>query len=424
MSPRACPSASPRGTSAWRCRVVGGLVVLLLTLPALAQPRSALEEKRRALVADIARTDELLRSTKRTRAAELDRFLTLKQQIAARRALLATLRAEVSAVDASERRTLAVIDLLRTDVTRLRAEYARLLRAAYRQRRQRSHWLLLLSAGSLNQAYRRYRYLRQYEAYRRRQAQLLQDTQAMLSTKLRTLDARRVEKQALLAAQETQLARLATERDTRNRLLVSLGKDERRIAAELRTQRADRERLNGAIETLIRDQMADRRRRTTRPGSTPPSPAPAPAGATAPPVDAPLGNDFRRRRGRLAWPVANGVLTRGFGRRPHPTLPDIFVDNSGIDLRTPAAAPVRAVFAGEVVGVQFVPGMHYTVLVQHGDYYTVYSNLTAAAVAPGETVSAGHALGEVHTDPNTNGGTLHFELWQGRRKLDPTEWLR
>ena len=404
------------------------LLCCLLTLPLFAQQRDELETRRKTLIETIHRTDALLKRTKKTRATELDRFLTLKQQIAARRALIATVRTEIDAAAASETRTLAVIASLRADVVRLREEYAHLLRARYRQRRQPSQWLFLLSAAGINQAYRRYQYLRQYEERRRRQARLIGATQAVLTEKLATLAARRAEKEALLTEQEAQVQQLAVERDTRNRLLVSLGKDEQRLAAELRTQRADRKRLSGAIESLIRREMDRRRRAATRPtiNPTPPSTPTAPPTTTAspPPAAGALSDDFRRRRGRLGWPVPNGVVVQGFGRQPHPTLPNIFVDNSGVDLRTPADAPVRAVFAGEVVDVTRVPGMQYTVLVRHGDYFTVYSHLVAPEVAAGETVTPRTALGRVYTDPQSNGGRLHFELWDGRRPLNPTHWLR
>ena len=418
MFPKAYPSGFRRATSAWISSGLLGLLVLL-AIPAYGQDRAVLERQRKALIAEIGRTDELLKSTRQTRAAELDRFLTLKKQIAARRALVATVQAEIAAVDAGEARTLAVIALLREDAARLRAEYARMLRAGYRQRLQQGKWLFLFSAAGVNQAYRRWQYLRQYEQRRRRQARLIIDTEAVLAAKLETLAARRSDKEALLAEQEAQVARLAAERDTRNKLLVSLGKDERRLSSALRDQRQSREALNGTIETLIRDQMAAARRRATRPAAAAAAGiAPAPAAGSA------LSNDFRRSRGQLSWPVQNGLVIQAFGRQPHPTLPNIFVTNNGIDLRTDAGATVRAVFAGEVVSVQFVPGMHYMVLLRHGTYYTVYSNLATTSVAAGESITTRAPVGTVHTDPQTNSAVLHFELWEQKRKTNPADWLR
>ena len=417
MFPKAFPSGFRRATSAWISSGLLGLLVLLAG-PAHGQDRAALERQRKALIAEIGRTDELLKSTRQTRAAELDRFLTLKKQIAARRALVATVQAEIAAVDAGEARTLAVIALLREDAARLRAEYARMLRAGYRQRLQQGKWLFLFSAAGTNQAYRRWQYLRQYEQRRRRQARLITDTEAVLAAKLATLAVRRTDKEALLAEQEAQVLRLAAERDTRNKLLVSLGKDEQRLTGALRDQRRSREALNGTIEGLIRDQMAAARRRATRPSGTAPGTAPLPAAGSD------LSNDFRRSRGRLSWPVQNGLVVQAFGRQPHPTLPNIFVTNNGIDLRTDAGATARAVFAGEVVSVQFVPGLHYMVLLRHGTYYTVYSNLATTSVVAGESIATRTPVGTVHTDPQTNGAVLHFELWEQKRKTNPADWLR
>ena len=417
MCPKACLSVFRPATSAWIC----SLLLLLGTGSVRGQNREALERQRKALIREIDQADELLRSTKQTRAAELDRFLTLKKQIATRQALVATVKREIAAVDAGEARTQAVIAALRTDVAALREEYARLLRTAYRQRLRQSKWLFLFGATGVNQVYRRWQYLRQYEAHRRRQARLIVATEAVLAEKLATLAVRRAEKQALLAEQESQVARLDAERATRNQLLASLGKDEQRLSAELTTRRADRERLNGTIETVIRAEMAAARRRRTRPAATGDAAAPAPPG---PGADVDLASDFRRSKGRLSWPVQNGLVVQPFGRQPHPTLPNIFVTNNGIDLRTNAAATARAVFAGEVMSVQFVPGMHYTVLVRHGDYFSVYSNLATTEVIARQRLDTRTPIGTVHTDPQTNSAVLHFELYEGKRRLNPTHWLR
>jgi len=139
--------------------------------------------------------------------------------------------------------------------------------------------------------------------------------------------------------------------------------------------------------------------------------------------DAPSA-DFRRQRGRLPWPVPSGFVSRGFGRQRHPTLKNIEITNNGIDIRTDENAAVSAVEGGRVAGVQFIPGHNYTVVIQHGDYYTVYSNLTESNVQKGDNVRAGHVLGRVSANNITGTTELHFEVWREKERLNPAVWIK
>jgi murein DD-endopeptidase MepM/ murein hydrolase activator NlpD len=132
---------------------------------------------------------------------------------------------------------------------------------------------------------------------------------------------------------------------------------------------------------------------------------------------------FEQNRGRLPWPVANGVVTGYYGRQPHPTLQNVVVDNNGIDIRTDVNAEVRAVFQGEVVGTQFIPGYNYMLIIKHGNFYTVYSNLEDVKVKRGDQVILKQPLGRVSKDVQTNTSSLHFEVWLEKERMNPLHWL-
>ena len=133
---------------------------------------------------------------------------------------------------------------------------------------------------------------------------------------------------------------------------------------------------------------------------------------------------FRQNKGRLPWPVEGGFIARGFGRQKHPTLKNIEITNNGIDIRTDEAAAVRAISDGTVAGVQFVPGHDYTVIIRHGNYYTVYSNLSETSLSKGDAVRAKQPIGRVSSNPITGASELHFELWHQKERLNPVGWIK
>jgi len=137
-----------------------------------------------------------------------------------------------------------------------------------------------------------------------------------------------------------------------------------------------------------------------------------------------LTSVFNGSRGQLPWPVASGVITSYFGKQAHPTLKKIQITNNGIDIQTQQNATVKAVFQGEVVGTQFIPGHHYMVILRHGNYYTVYSNLENILVKRGETVNMQQALGQVAIDGKSGKSEVHFEVWRDKVRLNPTDWVR
>ena len=373
-----------------------------------------MEDKRRQLIREIDQTSKLLKQTQRNKEAALDRYLTLQTQIKKRQQLIETLRKEIEATDASIDRTNIAVDALNSDVQRLQEEYAEMLRVAYRQKLNNNSLLFIFSSSSLNEAFRRWQYLQQYDEYRQKQAALILETQRTLEQKVANLEAKRAEKETLLVTQQDQNNLLASELKDSDKLLNTLKKDESRLSADLSRQRKRREKLNQAIEDIIKKTMANRvenSRKTT------------PAAKNEEKEIVALTGNFERNKGAMKMPV-NGVITRRFGRQPHPTLKNITIESPGIDIKTAQNAAVRAVFRGEVVGVQFVPGYNYMVIIKHGSYYTVYSNLADLKVKRGQTVKTRETIGKASTDRITNTTQIHFEVWKEKTRLNPARWVK
>jgi septal ring factor EnvC (AmiA/AmiB activator) len=389
------------------------LLLLLLVLPAAGQ-RKALEEKRRQLLKEIEQTSVLLRKTTADKEATLTHYVTLQQQIGRRRAVIETLQLEVDLLEGSIRRTQDVIAALIDDVDRLAEEYAQMARHAYRQKLRQSEWLFLLSAQHLNDAFRRWQYLLEYDRYRQKQTRLILETQHTLQQKMEALAARKGEKEKLLVAARRQTDLLNLEMSAKNRLLSSLKTDEARLLRQLDEKRTAAAQLNAAIEEIIREALA----RSAKPAAGKSEARPNSA------VEAPAPTaGFAAQQGRLPWPVDNGVVSGFFGRQPHPSLPKVEIENNGIDISTQELTPVRAVFEGRVAGVQFIPGSQYMVILKHGDFYTVYANLEKVTVKKGDAVHARDAIGTVYTDNRTRETAVHFEIWKEKKRLNPQEWI-
>ncbi len=435
------------GKEHWRVSLLAALAVLPIFL--FGQSKQSLEEKRARLLKDIKTTTGLLQKTTQRREAALDRYVVLQKQITRREELVQTLTETVAAADSSISRNEAVIAGLSADVERMKGDYGRMVRAAFRRKTSTHALLFLLDAETLNQAFRRLFFLKKYDAGRRRQAEAIAFTQKMLARKVASIGEIRAEKQSLLDEAAGQKEALGTELSSKESLLIDLEADQDRLRLELREKEKDRAKLDRAIEEIIRKEVErraeearrDAARRTeaarkkreadaaknpnassnqrTKPKLEPRISAPADDEEE----DAPTA-DFRKMQGHLAWPVESGFISKNFGRQPHPTLKGIEITNNGIDIRTEDGATARAVAAGVVAGVQAVPGHDNLVIIRHGDFYTVYSNLSEVAVAAGQEVAAKQSIGRIRIDPQTEISEVHFEVWHGKERLDPTGWVK
>ena len=385
---------------------------------AMGQQYEELEQQRKKLLREISLTTSLLKETQKSKEAALDRYITLQKQIKKREKLISTLKKEISFTDNSIDRSGVVIASLQEDIDRLQDEYSQLARTAYRQKLTNSNTLFIFSSKSLNEAFRRWQYIRQYDNYRKKQAALIQETQLRLKERIAQLESKKKEKEDLLLNQSTQKNILSSERDTRNTIYKSLKSDESRLKSNLAEQQRAHKKLKAAIEEIIftaSDNAAATE--TTTPAPT------TPTGNTRMSASE-LTNHFQDLKGQLPWPVQDGVITKHFGKQAHPTLPKIQITNNGIDLRTENKAEVRSIFKGEVTGIQFIPGYSNTVILKHGEYFTVYSNLEVVYVKKGDWIEGLQSLGYVSTNRKTSTSEIHFEVWRKKTRLNPADWMK
>ena len=392
------------------------LIIFFLPIFSFSQNRNELEAQRKQLYKDIRLTTTLLNETKINREATLEYYLTLQTQIKKRKLLINTLQKEINLLTKSISQNTKDIEEMTEDLEQLKEEYSQLLRSAYRQKLNQSDLLFLFSAGSFNEVYRRWKYLKQYDSYRQKQGRLILERQDTLNERNATLDSIKIQKQKQLKSVERQAFLMEHEIQEKNAILKNLEEDEAKLATKLSGQEHRALELTNVIEKIIREEIAKKRRNERNNAAFPNTEREvAPAER--------LSDAFYQNKGKLPWPVKNGVITGKFGRQPHPTIKTIEITNNGIDIQTDKNADVRAVFEGKVAGIQFVPGYDYMIIIRHGNYYTVYSNLQEVFVKNGEKVKLRAPIGKVSTDPRTNTSEVHFEVWKEKTRLNPSSWV-
>ena len=425
-------------------------VLLYLTLPVCsiqqlnAQSKQAeLELQRQKLLQQIDAKTQALGKTKKEKSAALIQLELLQDQIETREALINNLHEEVSETDRIIDRTEGVIISLNEDRERLRVEYGAMLRRAYKMKLPNSDFIYMLSASNFEESYKKWQYFRQYDKFRKRQARLIIETQEALEAKNNFLIQQKKEKENLLGVNEHQKSIISTEKKEKDVLVQGLKSAENRLTGELKSAQKQSSKLNAAIENLIalelesrrraneerrrkaraeaeRLQKEDKKERKSSPSRNEVEETKKYEVVTESNENLALSSDFRSNKGKLP-PPALGTIVRDFGKQK--VMDKVTAVNNGIDIRTVEGADVRAVFGGTVSVVSSIAGLGTVVLIQHGNYYTVYSNLSNVSIRKGNTVSPRQSIGRAATNTVTNQPEVHFEIWLERTQLNPAVWI-
>lgn len=399
-------------------------VALLGMLPAASQDRKDLEKRRDALDAQIKETSALLDKARGEQRSTQQQLQLLDAQIRQRQELISTMNSEVFRIDQQIQDSRDSIRHLQHDLDQLKEAYARMLQFAYMNRSAYDRLSYIFAAESFGQAFRRSRYLEQLAQHRSQQADLIQEARAGLSAKVDRLDEQRKDKAALLGRQQDEAQKLNADKRGQQSALEGLRKEEGRLKKALARQEKQRQDLAAAIRRAIAAEIEKARAATAAK-----APAGTPAGKvefTLTPEAKELNADFEKNRGKLPWPVERGTITSSFGKQAHPVLRGIQIENNGLDIGCEPGAPVRAVFRGEVSSVIVIPGAGKAVMLSHGAYRTVYSNLRDVAVNKGDRVETKQVVGTVMTEDGAS--TAHIEIWRidsdGQlHKVDPAAWI-
>jgi len=390
-----------------------------------AQGRKDLEKKREALDKQIRTTTALIEQARKEQKVTQQQLQLLESQIQAREQLIRTMNGELRKVDERINEDQELVESLRKDLVTLKEEYARMVQFAYRNRSAYDRMSYLFAASSFQQAFKRSRYLSQIGQQRVRQAALIAETQAAIEARLAGLKEQREEKNRIVSMEQAEKQKLAADRNGQQSALVTLRKEEGRLKETQRKQQKQRNDLDAAIRKAIEESVTKDTKPKPKGGTTGTTSSPAKLDITLTPEAKELNTDFEKNKGKLPWPVEKGVITSRYGKQAHPVLPGIVIENNGIDITTEKGSSVRAVFRGEVSSVIVIPGAGKAVIISHGAYRTVYSNLRDVTVAKGQKVDTKQVVGTVLTDDN--GSVAHIEIWkitsEGLVKVDPALWI-
>lgn len=404
--------------------------------------REELESRRKELAKQLKVTNKLLGETRNNRRAALDELLTLEAQMEQRQELIGILDNESKMLQNTIESHATAVVALERDLSKAREDCAQLVRMAWRQRNKTSLWMRLFNTPSIRDLWLRWRFLRRFFTYRTRQFAFLKNTRETISEKIDELNLRRQEYMERLGELEGQRNALSGEVNEKTSLVKKLKREENRLADEAKTIAANREKLNAMIEDVIRAEIAKAKERARQAAekekaeraknnrnkdkTTPPPPANPPAAndeLPMTPAESRLSASFRDNRGKLPWPVEQGVVTVRFGANKRPDLPKVEIKNNGIDIKTTGGATVYCVFEGRVAETFIIPGMQHAVIVQHGNYFTTYSNLGSVSVQKGQEIGTRSPIGTAYT--NGSGVTeIHFEVWKDKVKQNPELWIK
>ena len=391
-------------------------MLVIGSMQAFAQnSKDDLERKKKKLFEEIEQAQEQLSKTRANKNANLNKVYALKSKIAARQKLIANYNSQLRNIESNIGSTQRQIRTLDVRLDSLKAEYARLIVKAYRTNGELDKVLFIFSAKDFNDAYHRMLYLQQYSDYRKQQAELIKQTKTARVGKLKDLKNQKEEKVDLLTGEQTQKQTLEKEKNEKDRVVQQLKGQEAQLMNEVKEKKKAASKLNKLIEDIIRKEIEAAKKKNETTSSSH-------VLALTPEAKA-LSENFAANQGKLPWPVERGFVTGHFGVSEHDVLANVKVNNNGVDIKTQSGASARAIFEGEVRAVLTNPSFHIAVLVQHGEYFTVYSNLEEAFVKQGDKVKLKQRVGKVYTNTDEDKTELHLEIWKNTSKLNPESWL-
>jgi septal ring factor EnvC (AmiA/AmiB activator) len=300
---------------------------------------------------------------------------------------------------------------LEVDLKKLKDEYSKIVYSSYKKRSSEMKLMFLFASDNINQAFRRFQYFKQYSKYRKEQADKIVSIQEEISKNIDSLDKRKIEKQNVVKENQSVRQTLNQERNQQNNLYNNLLKDQKNYASEIQEKEKQARLIDNEIQKLIRLAIAESNNNNNSSNF-----ALTPEGRL-------ISSNFQSNKGRLPWPVREGVITRRFGTQPHPVVRTTTINSNGISIATSANSIAYSVFEGEVLSVYGFSGGNPGVLIRHGKYISNYQNLSSIFVKKGDKVMANDEIGIVFTNESTGKTVLKFNIFNELKPENPTIWL-
>jgi septal ring factor EnvC (AmiA/AmiB activator) len=398
-----------------------------------------LEQRKAEIQKEIRENEKMLQNVKSKEKSAMNVFLIQKNKIRLKENLIRTTEKQTKLLANDMYINQMKINKLNRELKVLKEDYAKMIVKSYKSRSEQSRAMFILSSENFLQAYKRAQYLKQYTSFRKAQGEEIKTKSTELVNYNEKLKVQKTAKQKLIAENEKEKLALEIEKKEQEKVVNTIKKDKNRIVSEIRKKQRESKTIDAQINRLIREAIAEANRKAALERAKALAEK-SPSGSKEAKISVPkasvsssrieltpeskiIADNFRANRGNLPWPVEKGFISLGFGDQPHPIYNTLVVHNSGVEITTNEGANARAVFGGEVYKVMVFSPVNKAVMIQHGDYFTIYQNLSYVSVSQGDKVSIKQNLGKIRTSGDTGKTVLKFILSQNTTYSDPQGWL-
>ena len=379
------------------------------------QSRKELEKRRKKLNKEIKKINNLLFETNKEKTNALDDLKDLSQKITVRERLIETIELENETLSKEIALNEKKIEQNNLELSNLKADYAAMVFKSYKSKSQQSKTMFLLSSENFLQAYKRIKYIEQYKSFRKKQGQRVIAKTAEIKKLNDSLTKRKNQKKVLINTEKTQKKKIENEKEEQETLVTKIktqeGKYKKQLQKKIREEKAVAKKIDKAIRAAIAKANKGKKGKAKK-GELLLSKA-----------EKALKANFEQNKGNLPWPL-DGVVTRKFGVQPHPTFKSITINSTGLHIRGKQGDVAKSIFNGKVLSITRSDKGTRSVMIQHGDYITTYSNLREVFVKKGQTIATGTSVGKIFTDRITGKTDLVFVLFKNTNRLNPSDWIR
>ena len=388
-----------------------------------------LEERKSQIQREIRDNEELLQSVKKKEKTAVSVIDIQNKKIQLKEKLINMTEKQTKLLNNDMYINQVQINKLKDKLKSLKEDYARMVVKSYKSRSEQSRAMFVLSSNSFLQAYKRAQYMKQYTNYRKLQGEDIKLKSNQLDDYNGKLNIQKVAKQKLIAENVKERVSLELEKKKQQKLVDSIKKDKNKIAAEIKKKQQESKAIDRQIDRLIREAIAEANRKAAaekvkaNPKAAVNKAAVSSSRIVLTAESKIIADNFKSNRGRLPFPVERGFISLGFGDQPHPIYKSLTIHNSGVEITTDQGSSARAVFDGVVTSVIVLSPVNKAVMIQHGDFFTVYQNLSSVSVSKGDKVTRKQNVGKVRTSGETGKTVLKFLILQNTTYNNPASWL-
>ena len=403
------------------------LIVVVIPLFCFSQNKDQLKEQKKALEKEISYTSTLLNKTKENKKESMRYINYLDKKISSQERLiqisnieLNLIKKQILKLESKIESTEKQIDKKGKEIIALKKEYGKMLYSLQKNKNDRNNLMFIMSSQTFNQAYKRVLYLREYSRLRKSQLVQIQKSQDSLSVKSERLlkqrnliTKKKDESLVLISNKKQNLDKILESKNEKNKVVANLQKSENIFLKKINEQQKQSRLIEEQIKRIIEEEIKAARAKLKEKNSN----------MSLTPEARILSDEFSANKGNMPWPLEQGLIVSDFGKQKHHVFSNVETFNNGINIATSEDAIIRSVFKGNVSRIFIIKGEGKAVLINHGEYFTVYSGLKTVAVKLGDEVLTKEKIGTVLTESGEGKTELHFEIWQGYEKLDPSLWL-